>query len=255
MESLLDNHPHIAACAPALLDYQKRDHYEYAGAAGGFIDKYGYTFCRGRIFDHVEKVNADYQKVSEVFWATGACLALRAEAFQRAGGFDEGFFAHMEEVDLCWRLKNMGYRIGFQPDSSVYHVGGGSLPKNNPLKTYLNYRNNLFMLYKNVPRNKSRRLLFIRLLLDLISAAQMLARRHLKDCRAVLKAHRHFFRDRNRYKTYIKKNGNRAKNINFVTVYPRSIVIDYFIRGRKTFGTLSSRFREAQVPVQAGKGT
>jgi len=243
----MDQHPGMAACQPVILDYRKNDRYEYAGAAGGFIDRYGYTFCRGRIFDAVEEFNPDYQHEGEIFWATGACLMVRPEAFHGAGGFDEDFFAHMEEVDLCWRLKNQGYTIGFQPGSRVYHVGGGSLPRGNPFKTYLNFRNNLFLLYKNLPRNKRRTILFTRMLLDLISMLLFLFRLRGKEVAAVGRAHRDFYRHRRRYKELSKTGGGNQKTINFVTIYTRSIVVEYFLRGNRLFRQLDRAFVAAHT--------
>ena len=243
----MDRHPDMAACQPVILDYRHNDHYEYAGAAGGFIDRYGYTFCRGRIFDTVEELNPDYQREGEIFWATGACLVVRPEAFHKAGGFDEDFFAHMEEVDLCWRLKNQGYTIGFQPASRVYHVGGGSLPRGNPFKTYLNFRNNLFLLFKNLPRNKRRSILFTRMVLDGISILLFLLRLRGKEAAAVARAHRDFRRQRQRYKETLKTGGGNQKTINFVTMYPRSIVVDYFLRGKRFFRQLDRAFVAAHT--------
>ncbi|MCK4749664.1 MAG: glycosyltransferase family 2 protein, partial [Bacteroidales bacterium] len=142
----------IAACTPKIMDYHNRLQFEYAGAAGGYLDRYGYPFCRGRIFDTLEEDRQQYDDDIEIFWGSGACLLVRSELFSQAGGLDEKFFAHMEEIDLCWRLKRLGYRIEYVARSCVYHVGGGTLPKSNPMKTFLNFRNNLLLLYKNLPK-------------------------------------------------------------------------------------------------------
>ena len=150
MIEFMDNHPDVAACQPKLLSEKSRDSFEYAGASGGFIDCYGYPFCRGRMFDTVETDNGQYDYATEILWATGACMVVRASDFKEAGGFDARFFAHSEEIDLCWRMSLMGKKIYCIPDSFVYHIGGATLPKNNPMKTYLNFRNNLTMLYKNL---------------------------------------------------------------------------------------------------------
>nr|MBP8033086.1 glycosyltransferase family 2 protein [Bacteroidia bacterium] len=146
---LMDENLKVAACQPKILDYNHPSKFEYAGAAGGFIDKYGYPFCRGRIFNVLEEDKAQYDTAKEVFWATGACMFVRAEAFWKVGGFDDDYFAHMEEIDVCWRMKNIGYQIYVEPSSKVYHVGGGTLNKLSPRKTFLNFRNNLTTLTKN----------------------------------------------------------------------------------------------------------
>src|SRR6056297_2072863 len=167
--SFMDKNNGAAACSPVLLDYNNRNKYEYAGAAGGYIDKYGYTFCRGRIFNAIEEADNIPDNPTEVFWTTGGCMLIRAELFWEGGGFDDHFFAHMEEVDLCWRLKNKGYKLALVPGSKVYHVGGGTLPKSNPFKTYLNFRNNLLLLYKNLPEEILRKTIRRRMLLDGLS--------------------------------------------------------------------------------------
>ena len=148
--NLMENDLDIAACQPKILDYNNKSNFEYAGASGGYIDSLGYPYCRGRIFSTIEKDSGQYNDIKEVFWASGACLFLRAEHFKSVDGFDNDFFAHQEEIDLCWRLKNKGYKIMVNPESTVYHVGGGTLDSSSPFKTYLNFRNNLFMLYKNL---------------------------------------------------------------------------------------------------------
>ena len=154
LTEFMDNHPEVAACQPKIMSYKKRDTFEYAGAAGGFIDKLGYPFCRGRIFDVVEKDEGQYDTPLPVFWATGAALMIRLDVYKQVGGLDGRFFAHMEEIDLCWRLRSRGYGIYCIPQSEVYHVGGATLKKENPRKTFLNFRNNLLMLYKNLPEKE-----------------------------------------------------------------------------------------------------
>ena len=163
---VMEAKPKVAACTPKLLDYHKRTHFEYAGAAGGFIDRYGYPFCRGRIFDAMEEDLGQYDLSTELFWGTGACLMVRSELWKEVGGLDEQFFAHMEEIDLCWRLKSLGHTILSVPSSRVYHVGGGTLERGNPMKTFLNFRNNLLLLYKNLPSKQRGRTLFLRMILD-----------------------------------------------------------------------------------------
>jgi hypothetical protein len=171
---LMEKDRSVAACQPKILSFYERTKFEYAGAAGGFIDKYGYPFCRGRIFQSLEEDNGQYNDAIEIFWATGACMFVRADLFHQSGGLDEDFFAHMEEIDLCWRLKNEGYRIMYCPDSTVYHIGGGTLPKISWRKTYFNFRNNFYLLYKNLPDNLVNEVFAKRLVLDGIAAMKFL---------------------------------------------------------------------------------
>ncbi len=192
--SLLDKDKTIAACQPKLLDFNKRNTFEYAGASGGFIDNLGYPFCRGRIFDSLEEDSGQYNDSSEVFWATGACLFLRADAFWDVGGFDADFFAHQEEIDLCWRLKNKGYKIMVEPKSEVFHVGGGTLDAASALKTYLNFRNNLAMLFKNLALFSLFIVIPIRLLLDAVAAISFLKQKKgISHLFAIIKAHFAFY--------------------------------------------------------------
>ncbi|MDO9615173.1 MAG: glycosyltransferase family 2 protein, partial [Bacteroidota bacterium] len=163
---LMEADKKIAAVQPKILSYNHKAHFEYAGAAGGFIDKFGYPFCRGRIFDEIEADEGQYDNTVDIFWATGACMFIRSDLFRAVGGFDADFWAHMEEIDLCWRLKNRGFRVVYTPESTVYHLGGGSLSYDNPKKLYLNFRNNLWLLYKNLPSNQLFYILFIRMMLD-----------------------------------------------------------------------------------------
>ena len=240
--ALMDQQADVAACSPLLLDYYAKDKYEYAGAAGGYIDKYGYTFCRGRIFDKLEDVQSAYNEPADVFWTTGACMLVRADMFRNAGGFDEHFFAHMEEVDLCWRWKNMGYKLKILPESKVYHVGGGTLPKSNPFKTYLNFRNNLFLLYKNLPGNKMSKVLFIRILLDYLSVVRFLVSFSFKDIGAIFKAHRHFQRKKVDYNAFRESQQGQIVKSDHEERYNHSIVLDYFLLGRRRFSQLRGEF-------------
>lgn len=230
---LMDSDKTIAACQPKIRMYADKQLFEYAGAAGGFIDKYGYPFCRGRIFETLEEDKGQYNDNCEVFWATGACMFVRSEVFFKADGFDEDFFAHMEEIDLCWRMKNLGHKIMYCCGSKVYHVGGGTLQKSNPLKTYLNFRNSLMMLIKNTEGFKLFRVLFIRAVLDDVAQLKFLLSGNFKDFVAVQKAQFyvffHFFK--------IKKKRKAVKE-NVSGVYNRSIVADYFLRGKKKFSDL-----------------
>jgi len=192
--TLMDADSNIAACQPKLLDYNNKNMFEYAGASGGFIDNLGYPFCRGRIFDDIEQDKGQYNDAIEVFWATGACLFVRATCFNEMNGLDEDFFAHQEEIDLCWRLKNQGYRIMVQPKSVVYHVGGGTLDVGSPFKTHLNFRNNLKMLFKNLPASCLFTVIPTRLILDGVAAITFLNKpKGLQHFLAIAKAHFSFF--------------------------------------------------------------
>jgi len=224
----------IAACQPKLRAWSKRSHFEYAGAAGGFIDHYGYPFCRGRIFQEIEEDHGQYDQETEIFWATGACMFVRAKLFHRFGGFDNDFFAHMEEIDLCWRFKNAGYRIIYCPDSVVYHVGGGTLPKKSSLKTYLNFRNNLTLIFKNIPSEKILMVFATRWFLDWVAASKFLLEGDIPDFVAVLRAHWHFIFN---IRSQIKK---RRKIFQSAVsgIYRRNMVLEHFLRKKKKFSQL-----------------
>ncbi len=235
---MMENDPEIAAVQPKILSYQQKTHFEYAGAAGGFIDRFGYPFCRGRIFNEVEEDRGQYDEVINIFWATGACMFIRARLFHEVGGFDADFWAHMEEIDLCWRLKNKGCRVVYTPESVVYHLGGGSLPYDNPRKLYLNFRNNLWLLYKNLPGNQLFHLLFIRMILDGVAALKLLSEFNLNGIRSVLKAHWYFYRSLPELQ---RKRKQAHLNGHFVLPaekLPRSIVFQFYVRKRKTFGEI-----------------
>jgi len=228
----------IAAVQPKILSYHQKTHFEYAGAAGGFIDRFGYPFCRGRIFDEVEPDNGQYDTITDVFWATGACLFVRAKSFHEAGGFDADFWAHMEEIDLCWRLKNRGYRIVFTPESAVYHVGGGTLSYDNPHKLYLNFRNNLWLLYKNLPSNQLLTTLFIRMVLDGVAAFKLLAELNLNGIRSVLKAHFHFYKSLPElHRKRILTRPGKGKTLP-LEILRKSIVFQFYFRKRKSFNEI-----------------
>ena len=192
--SLMDSDKTISACQPKIRDYNNKSKFEYAGASGGYIDKFGYPFCRGRIFDELEEDKGQYNDAIEVFWATGACLFVRSSQFLEIGGLDEDFFAHQEEIDLCWRLKNKGYKIMVEPKSEVYHVGGGTLNVGSPFKTHLNFRNNLYMLFKNLPLFSLFTIIPVRLVLDGIAAITLLNKeKGISHVFAVMKAHFSFY--------------------------------------------------------------
>jgi GT2 family glycosyltransferase len=226
----MEANPNVGACQPKLLAYKQKDEFEYAGASGGFIDRNGYPYCRGRIFGTVEKDHGQYDDVISVFWATGAALMIRSQVYLTAGGLDKDFFAHMEEIDLCWRVLLMGYDIKVVPQSVAYHLGGGSLPASNPRKTYLNFRNNLLMLHKNLPDATRNRKLFVRRLLDTIAWAKFMATFDFKNANAILKAHNDFRSMRKRYTSHPDVDLLDQRNDTH-----RNIIVDYYLRGRKTW--------------------
>lgn len=191
--AVFENEPTIGIIQPKILDYKNKEYFEYAGAAGGFIDKYGYPYCRGRIFETIEKDNGQYNDSLEIFWASGACFFIRKEIYRKLNGFDDDFFAHQEEIDLCWRAFNFGYKAKYVPQSVVYHIGAATLTQNNPKKTYLNFRNSLLMLTKNLPKNKLLPILFIRLSLDGVAGIQFLFKGKHKHLLAILKSHFVFY--------------------------------------------------------------
>ncbi|MDO5971524.1 glycosyltransferase family 2 protein [Flavivirga aquimarina] len=221
-----------AIIQPKLLDYKKKDHFEYAGAAGGFVDKYGYPYCRGRIFNTIEKDTNQYDDTSEIFWASGACFFIRKNVFRQLNGFDEYFFAHMEEIDLCWRAKNSGYNIKYIGQSEVYHVGGATLSNTNPKKTYLNFRNSLFALIKNA-KGLLLPLIVVRLIFDGIAGIKFLLELKPKHTMAIVKAHFGFYNNLRRLLKQRKSTKNKIKH------YQRtSIVFDYFVNKITIFNGL-----------------
>lgn len=231
---LMESDLTIAAAQPKILSYHQREYFEYAGAAGGYVDLLGYPFCRGRIFDTVEKDEGQYDDTRRVFWATGACLFVRAKAFAAMGGFDESFFAHMEEIDLCWRLQRSGYHVYYCSQSIVYHVGGGTLSASNPTKTFLNFRNGLSLLVKNLPFLSLTWKLPLRILLDWLAAIKFLADGSWPHCSAVLRAHVKFVSTLG--SDWRKRDGRHSLPLPF---YHRLLTIDYFILGRKTYKQLN----------------
>lgn len=228
--------PMIAAAQPKIRSWSLKTSFEHAGAAGGFIDRYGYPFCRGRIMDTVELDTGQYDDSQEVFWATGAALFIRKDCWKEVGGFDPDFFAHMEEIDLCWRLKRKKYKIWYCSESEVYHVGGGTLDKTNPQKTFLNFRNNLFMILKNARFPKTT--IFIRLWLDLIALLRFAVSGKFGDARAVSKAHVDFFRNYSKMK---KKRSEIGDPFKVSEIYQGLIVWAFFVQGKKRFHDLDKR--------------
>ncbi|RZN82914.1 MAG: glycosyltransferase family 2 protein [Winogradskyella sp.] len=222
----------VAIIQPKILDYKQKSHFEYAGAAGGFIDKYGYPFCRGRIFDTIEEDKGQYDDITEIFWASGACLFIKNEVFKSLNGFDDTYFAHMEEIDLCWRAFNYSHKTIYVGASAVFHVGGATLQNTSPRKTYLNFRNSLYTLVKNTDRNVFRRV-FTRLFLDGIAGIRFLIKGKPSYCFAVLKAHISFY-------TTLPRLLKQRKQIKQLSNYNNrtSIVWDYFIKKKQKFDCL-----------------
>lgn len=231
--ALMDSDPKIAACQPKILSYYDKTRFEYAGAAGGFIDRYGYPFCRGRLFQHLEEDHGQYDDACEVFWATGACMFVRADLYLKHGGLDDAFFAHMEEIDFCWRMKNLGYKIYCCPQSKVYHIGGGTLPKSSARKTYLNFRNNMTLLYKNLPSRVFLTLAY-RVLLDWVAAFKFLLGGGLADFWAVIRAHFDFYKRIPAIRKVRKELPHRQVG----QMYRKNIVFENFLKGKKKYSDL-----------------
>ena len=237
----MDSHPQVAACQPKLLAEYDKDSFEYAGACGGFLDKYGYPFCRGRIFGMVERDNGQYDYQQEILWATGACMMIRSADYWKAGGLDGRFFAHNEEIDLCWRLRLMGRKIYCIPESEVYHVGGGTLPKSNPMKTFLNFRNNLTMLYKNLSDKELSHVMRVRWFLDYLAAFEMLLlQRNWGDFKAVFKARKAFKEWRSSFDEERKRIQAQRVEEEIPQIFQTSILWQYFAKGVKNFKDLKT---------------
>jgi hypothetical protein len=229
---LMKQNENIVACQPKIKSYLHKEYFEYAGAAGGFIDQLGYPFCRGRIFSHLEKDQGQYDDNIPVFWATGACLFVKSNAFHELGGLDEKFFAHMEEIDFCWRAKNAGYEIYYCGESTVYHVGGGTLKAESPFKTYLNFRNNWLLLYKNLSKEEFESIRKRRKRLDILAAIQFVAKGKKANANAILKAHRDFKKMRKDY-----QHGEKS-GLKHIEVFKESIIKSFFVKGKKKFSEL-----------------
>jgi GT2 family glycosyltransferase len=240
MVRFMDNNPDVASCQPKILSYNQKDYFEHAGAAGCFIDKFGYPFCRGRIITKVEKDTGQYDNQINIFWSSGACMIVKSEAWKKCGGFDDDFFAHMEEIDLCWRFHKAGYRVCFLPESVIYHIGGGTLSYSSPFKTYLNFRNSLFLLYKNLPDNKLKSVLFIRRILDGLAAVYFLLQGSFSSVASVWKAHMDYYRAMDKLRE--KRKAVRKLEINTTneTILNKSIVFEFYVKGHKTYKSLIS---------------
>ncbi len=225
--------PTAGIIQPKILDLKRKEYFEYAGAAGGFIDKLGYPFCRGRIFQVLEKDQGQYDDIKEVFWATGACMFIKSEVFKSLNGFDEDYFAHQEEIDLCWRAKNAGHKVFYVGESKVYHLGGSTLENMNPKKTFLNFRNSLYSITKNLPRKKAFSIIFMRLLLDGIAALRFIFQFKFSHCIAILRAHLSFYAN-------FRKLYKKREKANFILNYysTTSIVWSHFVHQVKNFNIL-----------------
>ncbi|WP_439882416.1 glycosyltransferase family 2 protein [Pontibacter sp. MBLB2868] len=231
---LMESDENIAVCQPKINAEQHPGYFEYAGAAGGMIDTLGYPFCRGRLFETLEEDKGQYNDVQEVFWATGACMVVRAHVFHGLGGLEPAFFAHMEEIDFCWRAKNVGYKVMYNGFSQVFHVGGGTLHKSNPRKTFLNFRNGFALLYKNLPAKELIPTLALRVFLDWVAALRMVMAGQTKDARAVLDAHVDILRHRSYWSSQRKKQLHKGSFPRLTGVYSGSIVWEYFVRQKRT---------------------
>lgn len=229
-----ESNSETAIIQPKILDYKNKDYFEYAGAAGGFIDKYGYPFCRGRVFETLEKDKQQYDDNTTIFWASGACLFIRKEVFQALNGFDESFFAHQEEIDLCWRAFNLGYSAKYIASSIVYHVGGATLQAYNARKTFLNFRNSLLMLLKNLPKNRLFPILFSRLVLDGIAGIRFITQFKFSHFFAIIKAHFSF------YARFFSTKKKRSKKLKGNYFYTSSLIHTYFIKKKRKFSEILS---------------
>lgn len=236
--AFMDAHPEVAACQPKLLDQRKKSFFEYAGAAGGYLDKYGYPFCRGRIFDVVEEEDGQYETSVPVFWVSGAAMFIRLKDYREVGGLDNRFFAHMEEIDLCWRLKSRGKELMYIPQSRVYHVGGATLNKDNPRKTFLNFRNNLLMLYKNLPEAELASVMCIRGWLDRLAACVFFLKGERGNARAVFQARKEFKQLRASYQQQRKENLEKSVVTSIPERSPFSILWKFHIGRKKRFSQL-----------------
>ena len=228
----------VAACQPKIKSFYNRDYFEHAGASGGFIDYLGFPFCRGRVVGTAEMDRGQYDTVIDVFWATGACLLIRSELYNQVGGLDDEFFAHMEEIDLCWRLRSRSFRIVCIPQSEVYHVGGGTLQVEHPHKTYLNFRNNLLMLYKNLPQKSLSNIMRWRMLFDYAAAFQLFVTGKPKNAKSVFKARRDFKKMLPGFVDKRIENLSSATRTDFPEMLRKSIVIEYYLKGNKTYSKL-----------------
>ncbi len=233
----MEQNSKTAICQPKLLMFDQRDTFEYAGGAGGFIDKYGYPFCRGRLFTTLEKDHGQYDDACEIFWASGAAMFVKAKVWKELGGLDGEFFAHMEEIDFCWRAKNAGYRVEYCPSSTIYHVGGGTLPKSNPRKTFLNFRNNMALLYKNLPQKRLAWVMVLRVVLDYVAAFKFLLERKPQEFKAVVDAHKAFYKWMPRLKVKRYRQQSQQK---VTCIYEGLLLVRYYLFRKTKFSQLKN---------------
>lgn len=234
----MNNHADVAACQPKIRSYYQRSKFEHAGAAGGFLDRFGFPFCRGRIIGVVEEDHGQYDTEIDVFWATGACLVVRSVLYWKVGGLDDAFFAHMEEIDLCWRFKSRGYRVVCVPESTVFHIGGGTLNVDNPHKIYLNFRNNLLLLYKNLPNDLLNEIMFFRFFFDYAAAFQLFVTGKPHNALSVFKARTDYKRMRPDFDEKRKENILHTTKTKHSEIIMKSIVVEYYLRFRRTYTEL-----------------
>ena len=235
----LETHPDIAALQPKILSYKDKTSFEYAGASGGYLDIYGYPFCRGRIFNIVEKDTLQYENCVDILWASGSCLFVKTEEYKNAGGLDASFFAHQEEIDFCWRLASRGKRIVCLPASVVYHVGGATLSMSNPQKTFLNFRNNLLMIYKNMPEKYLLKTLRTRFFLDVLAAFAFFLKREKGNVKAVFNARKEFGKNKKQYEQIRKDNLSKSLTGLPSQIYRKSIIFAFYCRNRQKFSELN----------------
>lgn len=239
----MDSHQEVAACQPKILSWKSKENltsqtqqtsitFEHAGAAGGYIDRFGYPYCRGRFLSKVEADHGQYDSIADVFWTSGACMCVRTQVYKECGGLDAGFFAHMEEIDLCWRLNCRGWRLVCIPQSVIYHVGGGALDYENPRKTYLNFRNNLLMLYKNLPAARLGWVMMMRFVLDYVAMMQSLLTGKTKNAKAIIDARKDYHKMKGDYKEKRNENLRLATIVYPPTISSRSIIFDHYLFGK-----------------------
>jgi GT2 family glycosyltransferase len=236
--SYMYEYENVAACQPKILSYYNRNRFEHAGAAGGYIDRFGFPFCRGRVLSLAEEDNGQYDTTADIFWATGACFLVRSDTYWKVGGLDDDFFAHMEEIDMCWRFKSRGYKVVCVPESTVFHIGGGTLNTESPHKTYLNFRNNLLMLYKNLPEKHLRSTMNWRFVFDYVAALQLFITGKPKNALSVFKAREDFRKMIPDFESKRNQNILFATSDNQSDIFQESIVVNFYLKGKRTFNSL-----------------
>ena len=234
----MDQNPEVVALQPKILSYKDKTSFEYAGACGGYMDMYGYPYCRGRVLNVVEKDTQQYDTVKDVLWATGACLFIKLDVYKQSGGLDAYFFAHQEEIDLCWRLRARGYRLACTPQSVVYHVGGGTLKVESPRKTFLNFRNNLLMIYKNIPADKLQSVMRLRFLLDYLALVKFMLTGHFGNALAIIKARIAYIRLKKEYILIREENLSKRVVTSIPEVFSQSLIFNFYFKGKKNFTEL-----------------